>query len=83
MKSNDAGASGGEVRDNPIDWFHHQVNINRGGDAIFTQRFQYHRSDGQVRYVVIVHDVEVHDIGTGSQRSRGVLTQAGKISRQN
>ncbi|MNW19736.1 hypothetical protein D3C71_2198560 [compost metagenome] len=65
MEGNDAGPCGGKIRHNAIDRFHHQVNVNRGGDAVVTQRFQNHRADGQVRHVVIVHDVEMDHIRTG------------------
>ena len=82
MKGNDAGARGCEIRDDSIDRFHHQMHIDGSRNAIFTQGFQYHRTHGQIRYIVVVHDVKMHDVTTGSQSFRGVLTQASKISRQ-
>lgn len=83
MKGNDARASGGKVGHDTVDWLDHQVDINRRGNTVLTQGFQYHRADSQVRHIVIIHDVKVYNISTGSQRFGGVFTRASKISRQN
>ena len=83
MKRNDAGARCGEIRHDAVNRLHHQMHVDGGGNTVFAQGFQHHRADGQVRHIVVVHDVKMHDIRTSSQHFRGVLTQAGKISRQN
>ncbi len=59
-----------------VDWLDHQVlNINRRGNTVLTQGFQHHRADSQIRRIVIITDVKVYNIGTGSQRFGGVFTE--------
>ena len=83
VEGDDAGASFGKIRNDAVDRLHHQVDVDRRGNTVVTQRLQHHRANRQVRHVVVVHDVEVHDIRTRRQRLSGILTQTGKISRQN
>ena len=42
---------------------HHQVHIDGRSNAMVAQRLTHHRADGQVRHIVVVHDVEMDDIG--------------------
>ena len=83
MKGNDAGTSGSEIRHNAIDGFHHQMYVDRGGNAVVTQGFQHHWPNRQIGNIVVIHDVKMHDICTRCQGFCGIFTQAGKISRQN
>jgi hypothetical protein len=55
------------------------VDIDGGRDAVVTQRLADHRADGQVGYIVIVHDIEMHPFRTGVEHCLGVFTQAGEI----
>mgnify|MGYP002139184355 CR=1 FL=1 len=43
------------------------------------QRLADHRADGQVGHVVVVHHVEVDDVGAGGEDLVDFLTQAGEI----
>ena len=83
MEGDDAGTRRGEVRHDAVNRFHHQVNVDRGGNAIVTQRLEHHRTDGQVWNVVVIHHVEMDDIRASRQCVGSVFTQAGKIGRQN
>ena len=46
---------------------HHQVNVDGRGNTCLTQSTAYHRTDGQIRYVVIVHHVEMNHVRTCSK----------------
>ena len=72
-----------EVTDDTVHGADHQVRINRRGDAVLAQCGAHHRADGQVGYVVVVHDIEVHEVGTGGQHLVHFLTQAGEVGREN
>ena len=61
---------------------HHQMHVDRRGDTVLAQRLAHHRADGQVRHVVIVHHVEVHEVGAGSQHGVDFLAQAGEVGGQ-
>ena len=71
-----------EIANNAVDRFDHQMHIDRCGDAVLAQRRANHRANGQVGDVVVIHDVEVHDIGAGCQHPVDVFTKTGKIGRQ-
>jgi hypothetical protein len=47
---------------------------NSGTDCLANQR-----ADGQVRNIVIVHDVKVHNIGTGTDDIGDFLTEFGEV----
>ena len=47
-----------------------------------TQRFADHRSDGQIRHVVVVHHVEVDPVGAGGDHILDLVTQTGEVGRQ-
>ena len=72
-----------EVWNDAINGFDHEVNVDRGFNAVAAKCIANHWADGQVRYEVIVHHVEVHDIRPGIENGFDVLTQSGEIGRQN
>ncbi len=82
MEGDVAGTGLGEVTDHAVDRRDHQVGIDLGADAVITQRLAHHRPDGQVGHVMIVHHVEVDDIGPGGQHILDLLPQAGEVSGQ-
>ncbi len=62
----DIGGTGlGKVRNNAIHRLDHQVDIDRGGHTMLAQCFTDQRTDGQVGDIMVVHNIEVHNIGTG------------------
>ena len=58
MKGNDAGTSGSEIRHNASTGFHHQMYVDRGGNAVVTQGFQHHWPNRQIGNIVVIHDVK-------------------------
>ena len=82
MKADDVRAGLGEIRHDAIDGLHHQMYVNwRGCDR--TQRFANQRTDGEIRYKVIVHYIEVNDIRAGGNDGIHFFAKLGEISRQN
>ena len=80
----DIGCTGfDEVADDAIDRADHQVHIDRRRHAIFAQSAANHRANGQVGHVVVVHHIEVDDVGTRGQHLVDVLTQSGEIGGEN
>ena len=73
MESDDAGACGGKIRNQTVNRLHHQVNVDWRGDAVVTQRFQHHRADGQVRHIMVIHNIEMNHIRPGSQRAGSIF----------
>lgn len=80
VKGNDVCVSGGKVGYDMVDWFDYQVDINRCGNIVLMQGFQYYWVDSQVWYIVIIYDVKVYNISIGSQCFGGVFIQVSKIS---
>ena len=77
-----AGAGLCEVRNNAIDWLNHEVNIDRRFDAVVPQGVTNQRSNRQVRHEMIIHHVEMHDVGASIQYGVDVIAQAGEICRE-
>jgi len=48
---------------------------------VFTQCFADHGPDGQVGYVVVVHDIEVDNVGAGGQYVIDFLAQISTMAR--
>ena len=60
-----------EVADDAIDGRNHQMNVNRGSDAMIAKSLAHARSDGQVRNVMVVHHVEMNNLqATGLTHAR-------------
>jgi hypothetical protein len=68
-----------EVGHDAVHRLDHQVHVDRRGDAVLAQRLAHQRADGQVRHVVVVHDVEVDDVGTGREHRRHLLAETREI----
>mmetsp|Transcript_10801 Transcript_10801/g.20797 ORF Transcript_10801/g.20797 Transcript_10801/m.20797 type:complete len:284 (-) Transcript_10801:9-860(-) len=80
----DVGGTGiDKVADDGVNRRNHQVNIDRGGDTMVTESLAHHRANGQVRDVVVVHDVKVNNVGTGFQHVVDFSTELGKVGREN
>jgi hypothetical protein len=73
------GARLREVRHDPVHWLHHQVHVDRRGDAGLAQRLADQRADRQVRHVVVVHHVEVHEVGTALEHRAHFRAEAREI----
>jgi hypothetical protein len=82
VEGNVAGTRLGEIRDNAVDRFDHQVHVDFRGYAVLAQRFTDQRANGQVGYIMIIHDVEVDDVGARLDDVIDFLAQAGKVGGQ-
>ena len=51
-----------EVRHDTVDRAHHQMHVDRHLH-VRADRLAHERADGQVRYVVVIHHVEVNPVG--------------------
>src|SRR3989344_950164 len=83
VKRNIRRAGLGKVRHDAIHRLHHQVYVDVGLDAGLAQRPAHQRSDGEVGHVVVVHDVEMHGVGTGGENMLDLLSEARELGRQN
>ena len=77
------GAGFDKVADDAIDRADHQMRIDRCGDAVLAQGGADHRADGQVGYVMVVHDIEVNDISTRGEYVVHFFAETGEIGGKN
>jgi hypothetical protein len=80
MKGDIAGTRFGEIRDYSVHGFDHEVHVDWRRDAMLAQGFANQRTNGQVGDKMIVHDIEMNNIGTGIKHGLDVLTETSKIS---
>src|ERR1700722_13755069 len=88
VEADEVGAGGGEALDQGVHRGHHQVHVKEGVTTLRTaqiglERLRYGRSDGEVRDVVVVHDVEVHPVSARGDDALHFLAEARKVRRQN
>ena len=83
MEGDVARACLGKVRDNAVHRLHHQVHIDRRLDAMVAQRIANHWPNGEIGDKVVVHHIEMHDVGASIQDSLDVLAKASEISGEN
>ena len=83
METDQGGSGICKLFDHVIDRLNHQVHIDRCGDPIVAQCLAHIRTDGQVRYEMIVHDIEMHPVCASLEYRLGVFSQARKVGRQN
>ena len=79
----DVGRAGlGEIRNDAVDRLDHQVHVDRRGDAVLAQRLAHQRPDREVRHVVVVHHVEVDDVGAGGEHRCDFLAESREVGGQ-
>ena len=78
MKRDNRRPCFGKCLNQIVNGFDHQMHINRHG-GIRLQRCADHRAESQVRHIMIVHHVEMNQIGSRFDNFRYFLTQTGKI----
>ncbi len=78
-----AGAGLGEIGDNAIHRLDHEMHVDIRANAVLAQRLAHQRTDGQVRHVVIVHDIEVDHVGAGREHVVHLLAEPGEIGGEN
>ncbi|MNH24497.1 hypothetical protein D3C79_844310 [compost metagenome] len=77
------GAGLGEGLDHRVHRGDHQVHIDRRGNPVAAQCLAELRPHGQVGHIVVIHHIDMDDIGTGGQYLLGFSAKAGKIGCQN
>ncbi|MNH16599.1 hypothetical protein D3C79_762450 [compost metagenome] len=82
MNRNVISARLGKCLDHAVYGCDHQVHINRRGNSVAAQGLAELRAHGQVGHIVVIHDIDMDDIGSRSQHLLGFFTQAGKIGGQ-
>mmetsp|Transcript_22054 Transcript_22054/g.39427 ORF Transcript_22054/g.39427 Transcript_22054/m.39427 type:complete len:306 (-) Transcript_22054:9-926(-) len=70
----------GEVADDAVHRRDHQVHVNRLLDTVVAEGLAHHRADGEVRHVVVVHDVKVDHIGAALHGVLHLRTQRREVS---
>jgi len=83
VKRDVAGTGRREVRNDAVNGLDHQVHIDRRLDTVLAQGLTNQRPDRQIGHELIVHDIEVHDIGAGIEYGGDILAQASKIGGKN
>ena len=82
MKGNKVGAGFGKIGNEAINRASHQMHVdNRPGQRADSRADQ--RTDGHVRHIVIVHDIEVNPVGAGRDHVGDFRPQTGKVGRKN
>ena len=72
----------GKVGDDRIYRRHHQVHVDRDLYQR-TNRRAHHRTDRQIGHVMVVHHVEMDQIGAGRHHTLHLRAEAREIGRQN
>ncbi len=83
MERHVAGAGIDEIADQAIHRLDHQVAVDRRGDAVLAQRLAHHRPHRQVGHVMVVHDIEMDDVGPRRQHVLDLLPQTGEVGGEN
>ena len=72
----------GEHLDELIDRGGHQVAVERCRDAAFSESLHDKRADCQVRDVMVVHNIDMNDIGSGLEDIPYLVSEPREISRE-
>ena len=72
MKADDVGAGLGEIRDDAVDRLHHQMDVDRHLH-VRPDRFADQRPDRQIRDIMVVHHIEVDEVGAGGDDVAALL----------
>jgi len=83
VKSDIVGAGRRELGGDPIDRLDHQMDIDGSIDPVAPQRPAHGGTEGEVRDIVVVHDIEVYPVGARAQHLRHLLAEARQIGREN
>ena len=83
MKSDVARARLREIRNDAIHRLDHQVHVDRRGNTVLAQRLADQRADREIRHIMIVHHVEMHDVRAGGKHVLHFFAQASEIGTEN
>jgi hypothetical protein len=87
VKADERRAGFGKPADQDIGRLDHQMRVDADIDAfaveVSSERLADWRPDRQIRHVVIVHDVEVDQVGAGLDDGTHLFAETGEIGGQN
>ena len=78
-----ARSGGGEVRNDTVDRLDHQMHVDRRLHAVLAERLAHQRADREIRHVMVVHDVEVNQIGAGREHRIHLFAEPREVGGQN
>jgi len=55
------------------------MHVDRGLDTMLAQGFANQRANSQIRHIVIIHDIKMHDIRTSGENVIHLFTEAREI----
>jgi hypothetical protein len=82
VEGNVRGTSFNEITDSSVNRGDHKMNIDRSSNAVISKSLANQGSDGQIWDIVVVHNVEVNDIGSSLQDIVNFGTQLSEVSRK-
>ena len=82
VKRDDVCAGLGKIGNDGIHRRHHKVHVDRNVHQR-TNRRAHHRTDGQIRHVMVVHHVEMDEVGAGRHHTLHLRAEASEIGREN
>ena len=68
-----------EIRHESVDGLHHEMNVDRRLDTVIPERLANHGANREIRDEMIVHDIEMHDVGTGIQHGADIVAEACEV----
>ena len=83
VKADPAGTGIGKSDGEFIDRRDHQVHVDRRRHTVVAQRAADHRANGEVGDIVVVHHIEVNDVGTGREHRIDLGAKAREVGRKN
>ena len=78
MKTDDVRTGFGKIGNDAIDRFDHQMHIDRYLH-VRADRFADKWSDGQIRHVMVIHHIEMNDVGSGSNDVAYFLAKTSEV----
>lgn len=81
VKSDEVGTGLGEISCQTVYRADHQVNIDRNAH-MRADGLTHHRPHGEIGHVVVIHHIEVDQVGASGLDGAHFLAQAGEIGRQ-
>ena len=81
MEADDIGARLGKVGNDAVDRLDHQMHID-GHLHVRTDGFAHQRTDCQIGNIMIVHHIEMDDVGAGGHDIAHFFSQTREVGRK-
>jgi hypothetical protein len=82
MKADVRRPCGGEIPHETVYGAHHEMNVNWRSNTMVAQCLANQRPNGQIRHVMIIHDVEMNDVRISGKYGTNLITESREIGRQ-